>query len=139
MDTNVHEWLVCEKKEMYSPLILGEEVYRIVGAAIEVLNGLGHGFHEKPYENALTVEFMHRGIPFKQQNRYDIIYKDHKVGEYIPDLTAFDAIVVDTKVVERITDAERGRMLNYLKITGYRVGVIINFAKPKLEWERIVL
>jgi GxxExxY protein len=120
-------------------LILKDEVYRIVGAALEVLNGLGHGLHEKPYENALVVEFGRRGIDFVQQPHYDIIYKQVKVGEYVPDLIAFGKVVVDTKVIDAITDHERGRMLNYLKITGLQVGVIVNFKRSKLEWERIVL
>ncbi|HEY8241745.1 MAG TPA: GxxExxY protein [Kiritimatiellia bacterium] len=139
MDTNTHEWMVRETAGTRVPLLLSNEVYRIVGAAMEVLNHLGHGLHEKPYENALTVEFGLRDIPYKQQARFDVVYKTQKVGEYVPDLTAFESVVVDTKVIERITDQERGRMLNYLKITGYRVGVIINFSKPQLEWERIVL
>ena len=106
---------------------------------MEVLNELGHGLHEKPYENALLVEFGLRGIPHVQQPRYDVLYKKVKVGEYVPDLIAFAAVAVDTKVIEAITDHERGRMINYLKITGFKVGVILNFKHAKLEWERIVL
>src|SRR6266478_1009866 len=104
-----------------------DEVFRIVGAAMDVLNGLGHGLHEKPYENALVVEFGLRGISLAQQPRYDILYKNVKVGEYVPDLIAFNAVVVDAKVIDAITDHERGRMINYLKITGHKVGVILNF------------
>ena len=120
-------------------LILKEEVYRIVGCAIEVLKGVGHGLHEKPYENALVVEFGLRGIPFVQQPRYPVIYKNVNVGEYVPDLIAYDAVVVDAKVIEAITNHERGRMLNYLRITGHKVGLILNFRRAKLEWERLVL
>lgn len=110
----------------------------LVGCAMEVLNELGHGFHEKPYENAMVVEFCSRGISFEQQRHFDILYKDVKVGDYIPDLLAFDKIVVDTKVIDKITDREVGQMMNYLKITGYRLGYILNFKKPKLEWKRVV-
>ena len=120
-------------------LILKDEVYQIVGAAMEVLNELGHGLHEKPYENALVVEFGLRGIAFVQQPHYDVTYKQVKVGEYAPDLIAFGAVVVDAKVIDAITDQERGKMLNYLKITKLKVGVILNFKRAKLEWERIVL
>jgi GxxExxY protein len=120
-------------------VLLRDEVYRIVGAAMEVLNDLGHGLHEKPYENALVVEFRLCGIAFVQQPHYDISYKQIKVGEYAPDLIAFGAVVVDAKVIDVITDHERGQMLNYLKITGLKVGVILNFKRAKLEWERIVL
>ncbi len=120
-------------------LVAKEEVFRIVGCAIEVLNALGHGLVEKPYENALAVEFGLQNMPFRQQPSFDVFYKEHKVGLFIPDLIAFDTVVVDTKVIDRITDHERGLMLNYLRITNLRVGVVLNFKRPKLEWERIIL
>ena len=120
-------------------LLAKEEVFQIVGGAIEVLNTLGHGLLEKPYENALAVEFGMRNIPFRQQPLFDVLYKGQKVGLFIPDLIAFDDVVVDTKVIDGITDHERGLMLNYLRITKLRVGVILNFKHAKLEWERIVL
>jgi GxxExxY protein len=122
-----------------SELLLKEEVYLVVGCALEVINGIGHGLHEKPYENALVIEFRLRAIPFVQQPRFPILYKSVNVGEYVPDLIAWNAVVVDTKVIEAITDHERGQMLNYLRITGHKVGVILNFKRAKLEWERIVL
>ena len=120
-------------------LLLKDEVFAVVGSAMEVLNELGHGLHEKPYENALVVEFELRKIPWQQQRQFDVLYKSHKVGLFVPDLIAFGAVVVDTKVIDRITDVERGQMLNYLRITKLRVGVILNFKHPKLEWERLVL
>ena len=111
----------------------------VAGCAMEVLNGIGHGLHEKPYENALVVEFGLRGIPFAQQPPYPILYKGINVGEYVPDLIGWSAVVIDAKVIEAITDHERGQLLNYLRITGHKVGVILNFKRAKLEWERIVL
>ena len=120
-------------------LLYKDQVFQIVGCAIEILNTLGHGLIEKPYENALVVEFGLRNIPFRQQPPFDVLYKGNKVGLFIPDLIAFDAIVVDTKVIDRITDHERGLMLNYLRITKFRVGVVLNFKHAKLEWERIIL
>ena len=128
MDTNVGEIL-----------LLKTEVFQIVGCAIEILNTLGHGLLEKPYENALVVEFRLREIPFRQQPSFDVLYKGQKIGLFVPDLIAFDSVVVDTKVIERISDHERGLMLNYLRITGLRVGLILNFKHRKLEWERIAL
>src|SRR5438094_275830 len=119
-------------------LLFKNEVFQVVGCAIEVLNTLGHGLIEKPYENGVVVEFGLRKIPFRQQPAFDILYKGHKIGLFVPDLIAFDSIVVDTKVIDRITDHERGLMLNYLRITNLRVGVILNFKRAKLEWERIV-
>ena len=103
-------------------LLLKQEVFQIVGSAIEVLNTLGNGLIEKPYENALVVEFGLRKIPFRQQPSFDVLYKGHKIGLFVPDLIAFDYVVVDTKVIDRITDHERGLMLNYLRITNLRDG-----------------
>jgi GxxExxY protein len=71
--------------------------------------------------------------------RSNVIYKSQKVGLFVPDLIAFNSVIVDAKVVDRITDHERDLMLNYLRITNLRVGVIVNFKHRKLEWERIVL
>ena len=68
-----------------------------------------------------------------------MLYKNHQIVLFVPDLIVFDALVVDTKVIDKITDHERGLMLNYLRITGLRVGVILNFKHRKLEWERIAL
>ena len=120
-------------------MLFRQEVFQIVGCAIEVLNTLGHGIVEKPYENALVVEFRLRGIPFQQQAAFDLLYKGTEVGLFVPDLIAFETVVVDTKVIDRIGDHERGLMLNYLRITKLRVGVILNFKHRKLEWERLVL
>ena len=120
-------------------LVHEDETRRIIGCAMEVLNTLGHGLLEKPYENALVVEFQQQGIPYKQQPRFDVVYKGIKVGEYVPDLIVFDMVVVDTKVIEKITDHEIGQVLNYLKITGLKLGLVINFRRARLEWKRIVL
>lgn len=120
-------------------LILKEEVYAVVGSAIEVLNVRGHGLHEKIYENCLCVEFGLRGISYMQQERHRVMYKGEVVGEYIPDLVVQGKLIVDTKTIERITDHEPGQMLNYLRITGLPAGVILNFKHARLEWERLVL
>lgn len=131
MDTNIHE--------LGGDLLYKEEVFQVVGCAMDVLNGLGHGLLEKPYENALVVEFRLKNVPFRQQEKFQIKYKNNIVGEYVPDLVVFDGIIVDVKTIDRITPHERGQILNYLKITQCKLGLILNFKKPKLEWERIVL
>ncbi len=87
----------------------------------------------------MIVELRQRQHAIDQQRRFEIRYKGEHVGEYIPDLVVDDSVIVDTKVIDRITGLERGQMLNYLRITGLRVGLVINFHKPKLEWERIIL
>ncbi len=120
-------------------LILKQECHRIVGCAMEVLNAVGHGLHEKIYENGLVVEFKCPSIPFVQQPTFPVTYKTVELGKYIPDLICFDQVIVDTKTIPRITDHEVGQMLNYLKITGLKVGLLINFKHAKLEWKRVAL
>lgn len=127
MDTDRHRFL------------FKEETHRIIGCAFEVLNTLGHGLLEKPYENALVVEFQKQSIPFQQQPRFPVIYKDVRVGEYIPDLIAFDSVIIDTKVIQEIGNNEKSQMINYLKITKLQVGLILNFKHRKLDYQRIVL
>ena len=122
-----------------SKLILKAETEQIIGFAFIILNELGHGMNEKVYENALVILFKVNGIAFDQQRRFSVLFREVEVGEFIPDLIAFGSIVVDTKVVDRITDHERGQMLNYLRITKLRVGLILNFKKARLEFERVVL
>lgn len=87
----------------------------------------------------MAVEFRQKGIAFQQQPRFPVIYKSVNVGEYIPDLIAFDSLIVDTKVIAAIGNDEKAQIINYLKITGLRVGLILNFKHAKLEWQRIVL
>jgi len=120
-------------------MLLEDQTFAVIGAAIEVLNELGHGIHEKPYENALVVELGLREIACEQQTRFNVVYKTVKVGDYVPDLIVAGKIIVDTKVIDRVTNHERGQLLNYLRITRLPVGLIFNFRYPKLQWERIVL
>lgn len=119
--------------------LYSRETHEIIGCSFEVLNEIGHGLHEKVYENSLVVEFQLRGISSSQQKEYDVFYKSVSVGRYIPDLIIYETIIVDTKTIEKITEHERGQMLNYLKITGLKVGLIINFKHAKLEWMRVAL
>lgn len=79
------------------------------------------------------------GIPHAQQERHCVTYKGEAVGEYFTDLVVSEKLIVETKTIDRITDHERGQMLNYLRITGLPVGVILNFKHARLEWERLVL
>ena len=135
MDTNLGDG----ERQVGEHVLLADEVYKIVGCAFDVLNEMGHGGKEKIYENALTVEFGLRGIPFEQQKQFPAVYKGTKVGTLIPDLICFDLVIVETKAIPEIGNYELGQVLNYLKITGLQVGLILNFSKPKLEWERVVL
>ncbi len=121
-------------------LILKEEVYSIVGAATEVHTTLGSGFLEPVYQEALEIESTSRGLLFVPQKVLQIRYKDHLLKkEYIPDLIYFDQIIVELKALDRLSGKEESPLLNYLKVTGMKVGVLINFGShPKLEWKRLV-
>lgn len=115
-----------------------EKTYQLIGAGMEVLNILGSGLNEKPYENALATEMQLRGIPFMQQPQYNVFYKSIKVGLYVPDFVAYGQIVIETKVIDRFTNIELGQTINYLNITGLKLGLIFNFKHPKLQWQRVV-
>ncbi|RJR40668.1 MAG: GxxExxY protein [Desulfobacteraceae bacterium] len=120
-------------------LIEKEVTFRVVGCAMEVMNALGHGLREKTYERALCVELRHQGIQFEQQHAYPVFYRSEQVDEYIPDLEVEGRLVVEIKTVERIIDEHIGQVLNYLRITGLKAGVIFNFKHAKLEWKKVVL
>lgn len=121
-------------------LIYKEEVFAIVGAAMEVHTVLGSGFLEPVYQEALEIESRARKLPFESQKSLQIRYKEYVLKkEYIADLIYFDRIVVELKALDRLSGKEEAQLLNYLKATGMKVGVLINFGShPKLEWKRLV-
>lgn len=121
-------------------LIYKDEVYSIVGAAVEVHKTLGAGFLEAVYQEAMEIESFAKGIPFVAQKVLQIQYKQHVLRkEYIADLVYYEKIIVELKALDRLTGREEAQVINYLKATGYKVGVLINFgSSPKLEWKRFV-
>ncbi len=127
------------KRGSDTKLILRDETHKIIGFAFEILNEVGRGLNEKVYENSLTVLFKANNITFDQQRRFPVCFRKVEVGEFIPDLIAFGSVIVDRKVIDQITGHERGQMMNYLRITKLRVGLILNFRHARLEWERVVL
>ena len=122
-------------------LQLKDEVYAVVGAAMEVYNVLGHGFLEAVYQEAMELELTERRIPFEPQKLLTIMYKGRCLKkEYITDLMCFSSLIVELKVMERLTPREEAQLLNYMHATGVRVGVLINFGHSKgLDWKRMVL
>ncbi|HPG01308.1 MAG TPA: GxxExxY protein [Kiritimatiellia bacterium] len=121
-------------------LIFGDEVYAIVGAAMEVSNVLGCGFLEAVYQEALELELGERLIPFARQVEIDITYKGRELTKkYVPDLICFGQIIVEIKALKQLTSVEDAQLLNYLKATGKPVGVLLNFGTPKLEWKRMAM
>ncbi len=121
-------------------LIYKEEVFRIVGAAIEVHSTLGGGFLEAVYQEAIEIELRERKIPFESQRKIGIKYKEIMLQkEYVADVVCFDKIIVELKALDRITQKEESQIINYLKATGFLVGLVINFGSHgKLEWKRFV-
>ena len=119
-------------------LLYRDEVYAIVGAAMEVYNQLGPSFLEAVYQEALEIELTERGIPFVAQKELRILYKGQPLKKtYISDLTCCEKIIVELKAIDRLTGKDIAQLLNYLKATGLRLGLLINFGNAeKLEWER---
>ncbi len=126
---------------MMKDLLYKDEVYAVVGTAMEVYNVLGTGFLEPVYQKALEVELAGRNIPFDAQKELFISYKGHKLdATYIPDFIVYGKVIVEIKALDRLTSHEEAQLLNYLKATGLEVGVLINFGSDrKLEWKRMVL
>jgi GxxExxY protein len=122
-------------------LILKDEVYQIVGAALEVYWQLGRGFLEPVYQEAMEMELRRRCIPFESQKRLTIVYKGQALlKEYVADFILFGQIIAELKACERLSVREEAQLLNYLKATGMRVGLLFNFGSAiKLEWKRYVV
>ncbi|MEE2615602.1 MAG: GxxExxY protein [Verrucomicrobiota bacterium] len=115
-----------------------DEVYSIVGCAIDVLNSVGAGLPEAAYENALAIELKERDIPFEQNKDFELKYKEQLIGQLETKLVVFDQVIVDFRVEDRINHHDRNQLINQLKISELEVGIILNFKRPKLEWERVV-
>jgi len=122
-------------------LIYKDEVYALVGAAMEVHTILGAGFLEPVYQEAMEIECAFRKIPFVPQKILQVHYKQHILKkEYIADMICFEKIIVEFKALDNLTGRESSQVINYLKATGYKVGVLINFGSDtKLEWKRFVV
>ena len=117
-----------------------DECYRVMGACFEVYKEKGCGFVEPVYQECLSLELASQGIPFIEQPEISLEYKSRPLRQtYKPDFICFDAIILEIKAVSRIADEHRAQVHNYLKATGHKLGVLVNFGHyPKLEWERIV-
>jgi GxxExxY protein len=116
-----------------------ELTHEILNAAFEVHNILGCGFLEKVYEKALAYELKLRGLSVETQKEKKVYYKKFDVGLYISDMVIENKIIVELKTVEAISNIHEAQLLNYLKVSGYEVGLILNFANTKLEYKRLVM
>ncbi|MEQ1828127.1 MAG: GxxExxY protein [Pirellula sp.] len=122
-------------------IIYKEESYRIIGACFEVYKEMGCGFLEPVYQECLEIELALQSLAFKSQAELKLSYKGRPLNsKYIPDFILFDKIVLELKAVKELTDEHRAQVHNYLKASGYRLGLLVNFGHyPKLEYERIVI
>ena len=121
-------------------LILKDEAFAMIGAAMEVHKELGPGFAEPVYQEAMQIELSLRNIPAAPQKKLVIIYKGQQLTPYyVADFVAFDKIIVELKALTRLSTIEDAQVLNYLKATGFRLGLLINFGSHgRLEWKRLV-
>ena len=112
---------------------------RVLGGVFEVANELGCGFLEKVYERALVRELGDRGVRAVAQVPLEVRYKGYGVGEYFADIVVEDLVVVELKCVERLGNEHAAQCLNYLRASGMKVCLLVNFQRPKVEWRRILL
>ena len=118
---------------------INELTYQIRGAVFEVNRILGSGFLEKVYEKALIIELLVRGLRAESQVPIEVIYKGEVVGEYFADIVVEDYVIIELKAVEQLQKIHEAQLLNYLKATGYKVGLLINFSHPKAEIKRFIV
>lgn len=121
-------------------LLFKDECYAIQGAIFEVYKELGSGFLEAAYQEALELEFAERAIPFVAQKELTILYKGRPLDQkYKADLICHDAVIIELKAVKTLDDSHRAQVHNYLKATGHRLGLLVNFGHhPLVEIERII-
>ncbi len=113
-------------------------VEALIGCAYEVSNVLGAGFLEKVYERALVRELVLRGLGVKSQVSFPVVYKGQPVSSYAADVVVESRVLVELKCVERFSNEHLAQCINYLKASGLRLAVLINFQRPKVEWKRVV-
>ncbi len=121
-------------------LLYKDEAYQIIGACMEVHRELGCGFLEAVYQEALEIEFQARNIPYIREKILRIQYKDKILKkEYSADFICFDKIIVELKVLSELNGEHESQVLNYLKATGFKLGILVNFGQKSLEYKRLIL
>ncbi len=112
---------------------------KIIGCSYTVSNVLGCGFLEKVYENALAIELRKAGYLVLQQHEIKVFYDGFEVGKYIAELFVEDCVIVEVKAISSLSDSQKAQCLNYLKATKLKIGLLINFGKPRIEIKRVAL
>ena len=120
-------------------LLYKDEAYKIVGACLEVHKHLGCGFLEPVYQEALEKEFISQKIPCKREIELLIYYKQERLNKYYQaDFVCYDKIIVELKALSELTSQHEAQVLNYLKATGFELGLLINFGQTSLQYKRII-
>jgi GxxExxY protein len=137
MDDHIEQTEPEDPNKVYLP----DETYEVVGAAMEVYYKLGPGFLESVYQQAFAIELELRGIPFRREERFTISYKGRLLNkEYVADFFCYEQIIVELKAVGQLSPIDWAQVINYLKVTGCRVGLIFNFGSHgRLEWKKLVI
>jgi GxxExxY protein len=120
-------------------IIYSDLSYEIMGAIFEVHKTLGPGFLESVYEKALIEEFTKKAFKVETQKVIDVIYKGKKIGVHRLDLVVESKVVVELKTVERFSTHHTAQLLSYLKASGHKLGILVNFSKSKVEYRRVVM
>ncbi len=125
---------------MNQNLLFKEESYKIIGCCFEVYKDKGNGFLESVYQECLRKEFESQKVPFQEKPRLSLFYKGDLLEQYYePDFLCFDNIIVELKAVKAVTDEHRAQVINYLKSTDNKLGLLVNFGHfPKVEHERLL-
>lgn len=119
-------------------LLYEEETGKIIKACMNVFNELGNGFLEPVYQEALAIEFELQGIPFQQEQKLEITYKGRKLNkEYYADFVCYNKIIVELKAISVLVKANQAQVINYLKATKMKIGLLVNFGSASFKWERI--
>jgi GxxExxY protein len=120
-------------------LLYKQECYQIIGACMEVHSQLGNGFLETVYQEALAIELTARNIPFVKEQKLEISYKEQKLDKYyIADFVCYGKIILETKAIKEFVTQNEAQILNYLKATGYKLGLLVNFGQASLLYKRII-
>ena len=123
-----------EKNSLVESGLTGE----IIGTAMEVHSQLGPGFLESVYEEALAVEFELKGIKFQKQKELPVFYKGRTIKQFVCDFVVENKVIVELKAVKQIGEIEKLQVINYLKASGYEIGLLFNFGDKSLEWKRLI-